>query len=208
MTVQHGQSSCVSLVVLCDSEQTQKATEEQIVLKRTSKSTLCAHTEEDEKMSLLCTGTVVTPWTTWPGCKLCVSEPLPYEESEQRIESLPAPGLLLFNWPHALMFLLQGGKQNSEISPWTLWINTVFRKAEESGQFRNKKNHFEIHTAIENYNNWLNITFQSVWQHADVPYNLSQSALHFISVCFISDTCQLKHCNPHEYSLRAVYCMM
>lgn len=103
-----------------------------------------------------------------------------------------------------------GGKQNSEISPWILWINAVFRKAEQSGQFRNKKNPFEIHTVIENYNNWFNIKFQSVWQHADctLPYNLSQSALHFISVCFISDTCQLKHCNPHEYSLRAVYCMM
>lgn len=54
-------------------------------------------------------GDVVPPWTRpGPGYKPCVSEHLPYEESAQGTESLPAPGLLLFHSLCALMFLWKG----------------------------------------------------------------------------------------------------
>lgn len=130
MTECNSQSLCVSVRVTaelqrcCDSEQTgrEKSSEWQrhflfrnrfLLLKKPD--SICKQREGEVMISSLytwgnsySTGTVVSPWTRGPVFKPCVSEHLLYEESEQAIESLPAPGLLLFNWPCALMFLWKG----------------------------------------------------------------------------------------------------
>lgn len=61
---------------------------------------------------------VVSLSSSRPDVDPCANQLVSDEQSEQGIESFPAPGLLLFNWPCSLMFPHKRQSKNVVISPW------------------------------------------------------------------------------------------